>query len=149
MQIDYFKAAETTISSLPELKRSIPLLEKRLARLTEAGMPRDPSGVDFSKSYVDSHHVNDTLSELLAVAETQREINATRSEIVEIEKALSELPEEQQKVVTLFYIDKLSAAEIAERILVESEKTVYKLRNKGIASFAVLYYGALAKGSGR
>lgn len=149
MQLDYFKAAETTISSLPELKRSIPLLEKRLARLTEAGMPREPSGVDFSKSYVDSHHVNDTLSELLAVAETQREINATRSEISEIEKALSEIPEEQRRVVTLFYIDKLSASEIAERIFVESEKTVYKIRNKGVANFAVLYYGALAKGSGR
>jgi len=145
MQIDYFKAAETTISSLPNLKRSIPLLEKRLARLTEAGVPKEPSGVDFTKSYVDSHHVNDTLNELLAVAETQREINATQAEISEIEKALSELPEDQQKVVTLFYIDKLSATAIAERLFVESEKTVYKIRNKGVANFAVLYYGALAK----
>ena len=149
MQIDYFRAAESTISSLPSLKRSIPLLEKRLARLAEAGAPKEPNGVDFTKSYVDSHHVNDTLSELLAVAETQREIHATKAEIAEIEKALSELPEDQRKVVTLFYIDKLSAAVIAERIYVESEKTVYKLRNKGVANFAVLYYGALAKDSKR
>lgn len=145
MKLDYFKAAETAIASLPDLKRSIPLLEKRLARLTEAGMPREPSGVDFTKSYVDSHHVNDTLSELLAITETQREISTTKAEIAEIEKVLSELPEDQRRVVTLFYIDKLSAAVIAERIFVESEKTVYKLRNKGVANFAVLYYGALAK----
>ena len=148
MNLDYFRAAEREISNLPMLKRSVPILKKRLDRLMLAGAPKEPSGVDFSKPYVDSHHVNDTLEELCSIAETQRQINTTVDKINEIEEILAALPEEQKKVLTLFYIDKLSAEKIAERIFVESEKTVYNIRNKGIANYSILSYGALARASG-
>lgn len=147
MNIDYFRAAEREISSLPLLKRSLPILKKRLDRLIAAGAPREPGGIDFSKPYVDSHHVNDTLADLCSVAETQKEINSTDAKIREIEYILESIPEDQRTVLKLFYIDKLSAEKIAERIYVESEKTVYNLRNKGIATYSVLYYGALASAS--
>ena len=71
MNIDYFRAAEREISSLPLLKKSLPIMRKRLERLIEAGAPKEPAGVDFSKPYVDSHHVNDTLGELCALVETK------------------------------------------------------------------------------
>ena len=77
MNIDYFRAAEREISSLPLLKKSLPIMRKRLKRLIEAGAPKEPAGVDFSKPYVDSHHVNDTLGELCALVETKNEIYAT------------------------------------------------------------------------
>ncbi len=144
MNIDYFRAAEREISSLPLLKQSLPIMKKRLERLTLSGAPMEPGGVDFSKPYVDSHHVNDTLGELCALAETRNEIRATEDKIREIESILAALPEDQRTVLKLFYIDKLSAEKIAEKIFVESEKTVYKIRNKGIATYSVLCYGALA-----
>ena len=147
MNIDYFRAAEREISSLPLLQKSLPILQRRLDRLIAAGAPKEPAGVDFSKPYVDSHHVNDTLGELCAIAETQAEINATKDKIREIEGILEEVPEEQRTVLRLFYINKLSAEKIAERIFVESEKTVYNIRNKGIATYSILCYGALARAS--
>jgi RNA polymerase sigma factor (sigma-70 family) len=147
MNIDYFRAAEREISSLPLLKRSLPIMRKRLEGLIEAGAPKEPSGVDFSKPYVDSHHVNDTLGELCALLETQNEIHATEQKIREIEEILEAVPEEQRTVLTLFYEEKLTAEQIAERIHVESEKTVYNIRNKGIATYSILCYGALASRS--
>ena len=143
MNIDYFRAAEREISSLPLLKKSLPIMRKRLERLIEAGAPKEPAGVDFSKPYVDSHHVNDTLGELCALVETKNEIYATEQKIREIEEIL----EEQRTVLKLFYIEKLTAEKIAERIYVESEKTVYNIRNKGIATYSILCYGALARSS--
>ena len=141
MNIDYSRAAEREISSLPRLKNSLPIMRKRLERLIEAGAPREPAGVDFSKPYVDSHHVNDTLGE------TKNEIYATEQKIREIEEILEAVPEEQRTVLKLFYIEKLTAERIAERIYVESEKTVYNIRNKGIATYSILCYGALARSS--
>ena len=147
MYIDYFRAAEREISCLPLLKKSLPIMRKRLERLIEAGAPKEPAGVDFSKPYVDSHHVNDTLGELCALVETKNEIYATEQKIREIEEILEAVPEEQRTVLTLFYIEKLTAEQIAERIYVESEKTVYNIRNKGIATYSILCYGALARSS--
>ena len=91
MNIDYFRAAEREISSLPLLKKSLPIMRKRLERLIEAGAPKEPAGVDFSKPYVDSHHVNDTLGELCALVETKNEIYATEQKIREIEEKRGEL----------------------------------------------------------
>lgn len=147
MNIDYFKAAEREISSLPLLKKSLPILQSRLERLIASGAPREPAGIDLSKPYVDSNTVNDTLGELCAIAETQAEIRATKDKIQEIEEILEAIPEEQRTVLKLFYIDKLTAEKIAKRIFVESEKTVYNIRNKGIANYSVLYYGAMARRS--
>lgn len=148
MSIDYFKASEAILSSLPKLKKSVGILECRLECLIQKGAPKNPGSMDFGKPYVSSHDVNDTLGDLLAIQEVQSEIASTKAEIRVIQSALKELPEEQKKVVTLFYMDGLSAERIAERIYVESEKTVYNIRNKGVANFALLYYGASARYAG-
>ena len=147
MSIDYFKAAETTLTNLPLLKKSVGILEKRLERLIQKGAPKEPGSMDFGKPYVSSHDVNDTLNDLLAIQEVQSEISATKAEIREVQAALKELPEEQRKVVMLFYMNGMSAEKIAEKIFVESEKTVYNIRNKGVCNFALLYYGAPARRS--
>ena len=145
MSIDYFKAAESTLSNLPLLKKSVGILEKRLERLIQKGAPKEPGSMDFGKPYVSSHDVNNTLNDLLAISEAQREIASTKAEIREIQSALRELPEEQRKVVTLFYMNGMSAEKIAEEIYVESEKTVYNIRNKGVYNFALLYFGVSAQ----
>lgn len=145
MNLDYFKAAERDISSLPLLKKSIDIMKKRQERLIQKGAPREPAGIDFEKPYSDSKSVNDTLGELLAIAELRNEIRDTQEEIAEIEAVLAEIPNDLKTVIELFYMRSMSAEKIAEKIYVESEKTVYNLRNKGVAMFAVIYYGAAAK----
>ena len=74
MNIDYFRAAERDIQSLPMLKKSLDMLKKRRDYLIKAGAPKSPGTVDFSKPYVDAHTVNDTLGELLALSEATKQI---------------------------------------------------------------------------
>lgn len=143
MHINYFKAAEEDISSLSKLRRALEILRKKRAKIINSG-PSEPPGIDYSKPYVDSHFVNDTLNELLELTETERAIAETESKIAEIEEILAELPEEQRKVLTLFYAEGLSAENIAEQIFIESVKTVYNIRNRAIAEYALLSYGAPA-----
>ena len=145
MNIDYFGAAEATLYELPDLKRSVPILEARLKRLIEAGAPSEPVGIDLTARYVSSSYSNAILNEQLAIVETRRELAATVAEVHEIERAFSSLPEEQQAVLRLYYLEKRTAEEIAERIYVESAKTVYNIRNRGVFAFALIYFGAAAK----
>lgn len=145
MHLDYFRAAENDIRSLPMLKNSVEFLKKKQKRLIESGAPKEPGGMNFSKVYTDSHSVNDTLGEILELTEVIIEIQKTEAEILEIENALSMLPKEEREVLELFYIKGYSSERIAEKIFVSSEKTVYGIRNRGIYNYSVLIYGALAR----
>lgn len=147
MNINYFKAAEADISSLPKLKRSLELLKKKQARIIESGAPSAPGAIDYTKPYTNSQYVNDTLNELLELSETVRAIDKTERQIAEVEEILAELTNEQRTVLTLYYMERISAEKIAEKIFVESDKTVYNIRNKAIAEYALLAYGAGAKGT--
>lgn len=145
MKLNYFKAAEQDIESLHTLKKALEhLYSKKVRLLQNIEQPGEIKSVDLSKPYIDSHYVNDTLNEVLGFAEVIQEINSTEEEIRHIETLLSELTDEQQKVLTMFYIDHLSAERIAEAINVESDKTVYNIRNKALMQYAVLSYGAKA-----
>lgn len=145
MNIDYFSAAERDLRSLPLLKRSLEILKMRQRDLVSMGAPREASPADLDKPYIDVRTVNDTLGDLLTLSHTKREIKKTTSEIAQIELALSALPDEQREVLTYYYIDGKAADEIAELIHVESEKTVYNIRNRGVMNYALVMYGASAR----
>ena len=144
MKIDYFKAAENEISSLPVLIKSVEFMERRRQDLVECGKPPLPGAIDFSKPYADTQHINDTLNDALSLAELSIEIKKTKAEIKHIESVLSELPEEHKKVLKLYYIEQMSAERITKEIYVESEKTVYNMRNRGIMNYILLSFGAAA-----
>ena len=118
--MNYFKAAEQVLSSVTTLKRALENLERRKERLIESGAPREPGAIDYSKPFTDAHFVSDTLGELL------------------------ELSEEYKKIIVLWYIEKRSKESIMEVLYIESLTTVYNLRNRAVAEFALLYYGASA-----
>ena len=145
MNIDYFGAAERDLRSLPMLKRSVEILKIRQRDLVSMGAPRQASAADLDKPYIDARTVNDALGDLLSLSHTKRELKKTTSEIDQIELALSALPDEQRKVLIYYYIDGKSADEIGELIHVESEKTVYSIRNRGIMNYALAMYGASAR----
>ena len=145
MNINYFKAVEADISSLPKLRRSLDFLRRKQKRIIESNAPSVPGAIDYSKAYTDSHFVNDTLNEVLELSQTRQAISSTTRHIEEIEEILNALTDEQRAVLTLFYIDRIPSKEIARQIFVESEKTVYNLRNKAIAEYALIAYGAEAK----
>lgn len=145
--MNYFKAAEQVLSSVPTLKQALENLERRKQRLINSGVPADIKAIDYSKPFTDSKFVDNTLNELLEVTECTRNITSTQNEIEYIESVVNQLSDEHKKVVNLWYIKKIPKEQIAQELCVESNTTVYKLRNKAVAEFALLYYGARALSS--
>lgn len=142
--MNYFKAAEQVLSSVPTLKRALENLERRKERLIESGAPREPGAIDYSKPFMDAHFVSDTLGELLELSECTRNIAETQRELNYIDGIIAQLTEEYKKIIVLWYIEKRSKESIMEALYIESLTTVYNLRNRAVAEFALLYYGASA-----
>ena len=142
--MNYFKAAEQVLGSIPTLKKALENLQKREQRLIEQGKPREPGAIDYNKPFTDSHYLSDTLNELLELSECSKNIAETQRKLAELENIIDQLNEEYKKVVVLWYVEKRSKEAIMEELYVESLTTVYNLRNKAVAEFALLYYGASA-----
>lgn len=142
--MNYFKAAEQVLGSIPTLKKALENLQKREQRLIEQGKPREPGAIDYNKPFTDSHYVSDTLNELLELSECSKNIAETQRKLAELENIIDQLNEEYKKVVVLWYVEKRSKEAIMEELYVESLTTVYNLRNRAVAEFALLYYGASA-----
>lgn len=141
--MNYFKAAEDLLRSVPTLERALENLRKRERRLLDSGAPRT-SGINYEKSYAGAHFANDTLNELLELTECEKNIAATESELSEVRDVIGQLDTEQARLVRLWYIDRYTKERIMEEMHIESPTTVYNLRNRAVAEFALLYYGAAA-----
>ena len=142
--MNYFKAAEQLLGSVPTLKKALTNLQKREQRLIDQGKPREPGAIDYNKPFTDSHYASDTLNELLELSECSRNIAETQRTLSEIEGIIDQVPAEHKKLVVLWYIEKHSKEAIMEEMYIESLTTVYNLRNRAVAEFALLYYGAAA-----
>lgn len=140
--MNYYKAAEQVLSSMPALKKSLKNLKQRQQRLLSSGAPKDVGAIDYSKSFTSAHHANDVLEELLAVSECTRNIAITESKIDEINGILDQLQPEYEKILVLWYVRKNTKEEIAEIMGYGSVTTVYNVRNRAVAEFALLYFGA-------
>ena len=145
--MNYFKAAEQVLSSVPDLERSLENLEHRKDRLLSEGSPRGIAELDFDKPFVDTRYINKTLTEALSLSECARCIDKTRSDLEEIRKVIEQLPDELRRLVYLWYVEKKPKEEIMQSMGIYSNSTIYAKRNKAVAAFALLYYGSPALGS--
>ena len=102
--MNYFKAAEQVLSSVPTLKRALENLERRKTQLIESGAPRELGAVDYSKPFTDSHYVSDTLSKLLELSECTKNIAETQRELNYIDSNIAQLSEEHKKIILLWYV---------------------------------------------
>lgn len=145
--INYYKSAERTLSARPDLDRALENLKARKETALMHGRPQGVRTADTTRPYISEGRVNDALSSCVEIAEIDREIIATQDAIEAIDRALAQLPEEEAAVLRAWYIDKATKEQIADRLNYASTTTVYTIKNKGVASFAVLYFGAGALGS--
>lgn len=145
--MNYFKAAEQVLSSVPDLERSLENLEHRKERLLSEGSPRGIAELDFDKPFVDTRYINKTLTEALSLSECARCIDKTRSDLKEIRAIIEQLPDELRWLVLLWYVEKKPKEEIMQSMEIYSNSTIYAKRNKAVAAFALLYYGSPALGS--
>ena len=145
--INYFKSAERVLAERGNLERAIPNLERRLERAISANAPNELSTIDYSRPYVSASATSDALSACLEVAELTREINSTREIIQEIDRVLEQLSSDDSLLLRAWYLERKSKEDIAEELDYSSVTTVYDLRNKAVAAFAILYFGAGALAS--
>lgn len=140
--INYFDAAENTLRARGMLETALGNLERKKKRILRYGAPSEYPSADMSKPYTSSKVVNDTLTECVELAEVVREITITREKIEEIDRALGQLDGDDARILRLWYIERKSKEEITESVSYSSRTSVYDLRNKAVANFALLYFGA-------
>lgn len=145
--INYFKSAERTLSERANLEKALANLERRKDRILRRGAPSDNVLTDYARPYVSGGGANAVLSEMIDLAEIKREIEFTRETIEEIDDVLGQLERTDADLLRAWYIERESKEKIAERINYSSSSTIYDLRNKAVAAFAVLYFGAGALAS--
>ncbi len=140
--INYFKSAEKVLSERGNLERALANLERRLERTLQKSRPGELSAIDYSQPYISASNVTDTLADCLEVAEIMRELTTTKETIQEIDRVLDQLPRDDAYILRAWYIERKTKEEIAELLDYTSMTTIYDLRNKAVAAFAILYYGA-------
>ncbi len=142
--MNYIEEAKTLLESVPHLEQAIKNLSARLERVAVKGKPNEVGSIDFSKTFSDSHALNDTLNELLEVNRLRKEILTTEWRLQDILDVLAQLEESERSILELWYVKGLSKEKIAEELhySASSVKEIYKLRNKALFDFAVLYFGA-------
>lgn len=145
--INYFKAAERTLSERSKLDLAIKNLERRRERAIRRGAPNGLKAIDYEGVYISGGGANDALSDCLELIEINRELTLTRETIEEIDLVLGQLDKADAALLRLWYIEHKSKEEIAEELSYSSRTSIYDLRNKAVSAFAILYYGAGALAS--
>lgn len=142
VNLDYIKAAEADIRNLPYLKKSKEMLEKRRSFiLLKNDGKADAAPPDFDDPYISERKINGALNDALALAEISAEIISADHEIEMIERTLGLLPEDERTVLIMFFQQGMNANQIGEKMYFESEKTVYRIRNRALYHYCLLYYG--------
>ena len=141
--INYFKAAERLLAQRGNLEQALENLgRRRELASTQAKGERDNIK---PRPYASSGGINAHTSARLELAEINREIVATRSTIAEIDRVLAQL--DDAELLRAWYIEHKSKEQIADELSYSSKTSIYDLRNKAVAAFAILYYGAGALAS--
>lgn len=140
--INYFDAAEKTLRSRAMLDTALKNLERRRERIMRHNAPSGYPSPDTSKPYASTKSVNDALADCVELAEVIREIKNTQAKIDEIDSVLKQLDPQDAELLRLWYIDRRSKDDIASKINYASRTSIYDLRNKAVAGFALLYFGA-------
>jgi len=145
--INYFAEAEKTLRARGYLESALGNLTRRRERIISESAPSGYPSPDFSKPYASTSAVNDALSACVELAEVEREVALTKKTIAEVDTVLGQLEEADARILRLWYIERKSKDEIAEEVVYTSASTIYDLRNKAVAQFALLYFGAGALAS--
>ena len=140
--INYFAEAEKTLRARGYLESALGNLTRRRERIISESAPSGYPSPDFSKPYASTSAVNDALSACVELAEVEREVALTKKTIAEVDTVLGQLEEADARLLRLWYIERKSKDEIAEEVVYTSTSTIYDLRNKAVAQFALLYFGA-------
>lgn len=142
MNINYFKEAEKVLKSRKDLAVAEQIISARIKAIEMRSAPHEVTATQYDKPYTDAKMVNDSLTSCLElIAETAR-LKETRATLAEIDGALSHMDESEKKLLDLWYAQSWTKEDIAYEMGNLALKSLYAQRNKSVARFALLYFGA-------
>lgn len=134
--MNYYKETEQLLSNVVSFRTALKNLQDRKKNTLNIAMTEI--------SYKKSSDTSKQLSHVLASSELEREILHTQNTLNCIDKVLKQLKSEEKKLLSLWYIEKKSKEFILQELDIESLTTLYKLRNKAVGNFAMLYFGSIS-----
>lgn len=147
--MSYIKNAELYLENYTKLLKSIKNAEYMMQRLQWKSRQYDLRAACSDGSGRRGNFISATEKEFDEYL-TWREIRAANEEAVRhIEEALASLGQEpmggmEEKLLRLWYIEKMPKEDIAAELGYETRKSVYELRKKVLTKFTVLLFGILA-----
>lgn len=146
--INYLKAAERLLSERGQLDKAADNLERRRRKAISRGAPEDLAAAMASPLlHASTSDTAEDLAARLELIEIEREIAVNRDTREAIDDALDQLDAQDAALLRAWYIQRRPKEEIAGMVNYSSSSTIYGLRNKALAAFALLYYGASALAS--
>lgn len=78
------------------------------------------------------------------LCETRKRLEAAKTEVAQVERALSLLSETEKKVIHLLYVDRKRRAvdELMEELCYE-KSNIYKIRDRALLKLTIALYGAV------
>lgn len=134
--MNYYKESEQLLSNVVPFRVALKNLHERKKSIPNITMQK----INCEKSADTAKQ----LSHVLASAEIEREICHTQNTLNSIDTVLKQLKYEERQLLSLWYIEKKSKEIILENLNIESLTTLYKLRNKAVGNFAMLYFGSIS-----
>ena len=138
--MNYYKAAENLLLSVQRLNASLENLKIRQEKIKQIPQP-------VIKNYNKSSEISNAVERTLEATEIKQDKEYTEYTLESIKSILEQLSYEEKQILQLWYIEKQSKEKILVALHIESLTTLYKLRNRAVANFALLYYGAKALNS--
>lgn len=138
--MNYYKAAENLLLSVQSLNASLENLKIRQEKIKQIPQPK-------IKNYNKSSEISKAVERTLESTEINQDKEYTEYILESIKSILEQLSYEEKQILQLWYIEKQCKEKILSALHIESLTTLYKLRNKAVANFALLYYGARALNS--
>lgn len=138
--MNYYKAAENLLLSVQSLNASLENLKIRQEKIKQIPQP-------IIKNYNKSSEISNAVERTLEATEIKQDKEYTEYTLESIKSILEQLSYEEKQILQLWYIEKQCKEKILAALHIESLTTLYKLRNRSVANFALLYYGAKALNS--
>lgn len=134
--IDYFTESEKLLSELAALKSAVENMQTNQKILGEI-IPEPPKESKKSKTAVTEEE-----KLWLEYQQIAKRIKHTQYIIDSIEQVIQQLTKSEQDILRYWYIDRLPKEKILAKLHYESITTLYKIKNKAVKHFALLYFGA-------
>lgn len=146
--MNYIREAEEVLKSYRALELSIGNIRRNLNHLEDLKGPKGLRAACYDVTGIKgSSKEDDLLDDLFKYSVYNECLKITIDKIQTIDDILeqiTEMPDTEefyQKLLRLFYIEKIPVNEILEELGYSHHKSLYKHKEKAIRQFAILYFG--------